>query len=124
MKWPFKTIKQQSEWPFHPFLVQLAAVIQSADSSDRVPLATKTIERCVRLGAKLAVEFGMPPCVFLSIAEEQMVREGGARAKAHIADHKAEQTETVLTQIKTADTLVDDLFASLKSGIQGGDEPN
>jgi hypothetical protein len=89
MTWPFKTIKQQSEWPFHHILVGLAGSCLAVPNKERGMMVGKTVERCLRLGAKLAVEFGMPPCLFIQMAERQMIREGGPEVAAHLAEHKA-----------------------------------
>jgi hypothetical protein len=110
MIWPFKTIKQKSEWPFHSMLVGMAGAVLSAPSQHRTEAAMKTIERCVRLGAKLAVEFGVPPCVFVKIAEAQIVREGGKEAAAHLAAHKADHATDAVAK---SDAITDAMLGFL-----------
>lgn len=78
--WPFKTIKQTSTWPMQPFVVKFAAAVLSAPEPDRPAFARKMIERCVRMGARLAVEFGMGAEEFVNIAGEQIANETGAAA--------------------------------------------
>lgn len=87
-KWPFWHIREQSHWPLHPVLVPLAVGILIVPEKHRRAAVDKTVERCVRLGAKLAVEFNMPPCRFLDIAEQQIVKEGGAEAASHLDAHR------------------------------------
>jgi hypothetical protein len=69
------TIKQQSSWPFHPFLKQFAAHIDAAPKPLRIPVATKTVERCIRLAAKLANHYGMPLSLFEDLVAQEVKRE-------------------------------------------------
>ena len=78
MNWPFKTIKQQSSWPLQPLVVRFAAAVLRTPPEARIEAAVKMIERCVRMGARIAVEFGMDAEGFVSIAAEQIARETGA----------------------------------------------
>lgn len=78
MQWPFKTIKRTSTWPMQPFVVQFAAAVLHAPPEDRTEAAAKMIERCVRMGARLAVEFGVDAETFVGVAAEQIARETGA----------------------------------------------
>lgn len=86
MGWPFKSLKQNSSWPMQPFVVQFAAAVISAPPEARKEFAGKMIERCIRMGARLAVEFGMPAPLFVEVAKAQIVREGGPSARAALAD--------------------------------------
>lgn len=90
MGWPFKHIKQQSSWPMQGLVITLAGEVLKAPSSKRQAAAMKIIERCVRMGARIAVEFGMPGDVFVALAKQQMIREGGVVAKAAIAHAAAD----------------------------------
>jgi hypothetical protein len=78
MQWPFKTIKKTSSWPMQPLVVQFAASVLHAPPEVRTEAAAKMIERCVRMGARLAVEFGMDSDAFTALAAEQIARETGA----------------------------------------------
>lgn len=83
-KWPFKTIKQSSSWPLQPMLIQLAAVV--VQSGDVGPAAAKTIERVCRMAARLAVEFKAPPGWVMEVMAAQLVREGGPKFAAELAE--------------------------------------
>jgi len=80
MKWPFKTIKKTSTWPMQPFVVQFAAAVLDAPLDARQAFSVKMIERCVRMGARLAVEFGMDADAFVTVAAEQISRESTVAA--------------------------------------------
>jgi hypothetical protein len=124
MEWPFKTIKQKSEWPFHGILIPIAAVVLQAPPKLRTAVAQKQIERCLRMGAKLAVEFGMCPWAFLQIAEEQIVREGGEEVAKHLAEHKSDHAQAVVDGVSGAEKTMDDLLAMLAVGEGEGEKPN
>lgn len=79
MQWPFKTIKKTSTWPMQPFVVQFAAAVLHAPPTEREAFAAKMIERCVRMGARLAVEFGVDAETFVGVAAEQIARESAAQ---------------------------------------------
>ena len=83
-QWPFKHIKQKSSWPMQPFVLSLAVAIMK--NADRKASAAKAIERCVRAGARLAVEFGMPADIFVEVAKTQIIREGGIEAQVAISE--------------------------------------
>jgi len=103
MKWPFKSLKQSSTWPMQPFVVQFAAAVLSAPPQSRKEFAGKMIERCVRMGARLAVEFGMPAPLFVEVAKAQIIREGGPSAQAALAEAFGED---VLATIDGADEVL------------------
>lgn len=116
MKWPFQSIKKQSEWPFHGLLVELAVSIVQVPPEMKTPYTLKTIERCVRLAAKLAVEFKVPPCVVMGMCEEQLCREGGVEFESHLAAHNDDVPD------HTADVQGKDALVKLLTGF-GAAEP-
>lgn len=91
-KWPFKHISKKSGWPMQPLVVQFAGAVLQAPPEQRKELAHKMVERCVRMGARLAVEFGVSPTKFMKVAEAMMVKEGGEKAAQTLKLAKAEQT--------------------------------
>lgn len=74
--WPFKTIKQNSEWPLHPLLLGIAAGILKTPESERPAVARKQVERAFRLGIRLAKEFGVSGSTMYKIFKAQLVNEG------------------------------------------------
>ena len=69
-------IKEQSSWPWHPILLQLRDECDAAPEFIRKTVISKMIERCLRLGAKLAVHYGFPSHLFMILAATQLQREG------------------------------------------------
>ena len=119
MKWPFKTLKQTSTWPMQPIVIQLAAIVLHTPPQDRQKAAAKVIERCIRAGARLAVEFGMPAPLFVEVAKAQIVREGGAEAKAALAEAFGED---VVAALEGADEAVASVQAQVAEIFGNGDE--
>lgn len=70
-------IKEHSSWPWHDLLLHLRDECEAAPDFIRKAVIMKTIERCLRLGAKLAVYYEFPPSMFLLMAAAQLKREGG-----------------------------------------------
>jgi len=119
MKWPFKTLKRTSSWPMQPIVVQLAAAVLHTPPEDRQKAAAKVIERCIRAGARLAVEFGMPAPLFVEVAKAQIVREAGPEAQAALAEAFGED---VLAAIDNADEAVASVQAQVAEIFGSGDE--
>jgi hypothetical protein len=94
--WPFKTLKQNSTWPLQPFVVQFAAGVLSVPKEERRKAAVKMIERCIRMGARLAVEFELPAPLFVEIAKAMIVKEGGAEAQHALAEAFGDDVVKVL----------------------------
>lgn len=108
MGWPFKTIKQHSDWPFQPFLIQLAGSIISMPPELRGKMTAKTIERTCRMVARLAVEFGVPPFWIMDTMAHQLVREGGKKFKQQLEAAAAEgQGEALDKALDNKDMLTD-----------------
>lgn len=84
--WPFKSLKQNSTWPLQGFVVQFAAAVLSVPKEERRKAAAKMIERCVRMGARLAVEFELPAPLFVEIAKSMIVKEGGPAAQVALSE--------------------------------------
>lgn len=78
MPWPFKTLKRTSTWPLQPLAIQFAAAVLTCPEEERPAAAHKMVERCLRLAARLAVEFGIEMEPFVQLAAEQIAREQGA----------------------------------------------
>lgn len=93
-QWPFKHLSQKSSWPMQGLVVNMAAAVLQAPKVHRIEAAEKMIERCFRMGARLALEFGMDPAKALKIAQTQIEREVPG-AKAIIADAKISEYEQV-----------------------------
>ena len=94
--WPFKHLKQNSSWPMQGMVVQIAAQVITLPVSARKKAAAKMVERCIRMGARLAVEFDMPAVLFVEVAKAQIAREGGAEAKAALAEAFGEEVVKAL----------------------------
>ena len=118
MKWPFKTLKQTSTWPLQGLTCQFAAAVLAAPATDQKKAASKMIERAVRMGARLAVEFGMPAPLFVEIAKAQIVREAGPEAQVAL---KEAFGEDVLAAIDGAEEAIESVQAQVAE-IFGGDE--
>lgn len=122
--WPFKHLKQTSSWPMQPLVLQLAATVLQAPSPMRKETAGKVVERCVRMGARLAVEFGVSAPVFVDIAKAVMIKEGGSEAQTALATAAAAVTyEATLSPEDQA--MVDRIFskADLPPGCGSDDDP-
>jgi hypothetical protein len=120
MKWPFKHIKQKSSWPMQPLVVQFAGAVLQAPPDERVKYAGKMIERAVRIGARLAVEFGMPPTVFVKVAEDMMIKEGGKAAQQALQAVKAEKAvEAMELAEEAAESVQEQLGAIFGKGTKG-----
>lgn len=115
MGWPFKTIKAKSSWPFQPRLIALASEIMSVPKAARHDAAGKTIERTLRMAARLANEFGIEACVFMDIAQEQLLRECPG-AKAHLDGHLARGADEMTEAVVNSDSLVDGWLADAAKG--------
>lgn len=117
MKWPFKHLKQDSTWPMQGLVVQMAATVLHTHPVQRKEAAAKTIERCVRMGARLALEFGMPAPLFVDVARAMIIKEGGSEAQTALAN----ATNAVKYESKEHQEAVDKLFEM--AGLPGeGDE--
>ena len=121
VKWPFRHIRQDSVWPWHRLCVNMAVDILNACDEHKQAFTLKTIERCIRLGAKLAVEFEVPPCLFMDMAEDQIIREGGEEARAHLAMHMEEDIDPD-ADIEGKNVLTD-LLADMGATQPGDKEP-
>jgi len=87
MQWPFKRLKQHSSWPLQGLVVQFAAtVINAPEGAQRKAMAQNMIESCIRMGARLAVEFEMTADLFIEAAKAQIIRETGTKGKKQIAN--------------------------------------
>lgn len=93
-QWPFKKISQKSSWPMQGIVVNLAAAVLQAPKTHRVEAAEKMIERCFRMGARLALEFGVNPVKALKIAQRQIEREIPG-AKAVLVDAKMDEAAKI-----------------------------
>ena len=120
MEWPFKSLKQSSTWPMQPFVIQFAAAVLHAPPSERKKFAAKMIERCVRMGARLAVEFDMPAVLFVEVAKAQIAREGGPEAKAALAEAFGAE---VVAALDGAEEAVDSVQAQVAAIFSGEDTP-
>jgi hypothetical protein len=120
MEWPFKSLKQSSTWPMQPFVIQLAAAVLHTPPPMRKKAAAKVIERCVRMGARLAVEFDMPAVLFVEVAKAQIAREGGPEAKAALAEAFGEE---IVNAIDGAQDAVDEVQAQVAAIFSGEDTP-
>jgi hypothetical protein len=121
MEWPFKTISKESSWPFQGRLILLATEVLSAGKEDRQAAAAKTIERTLRMAARLAREFGFPACAFMHIAKEQLIREN-PDAKAHLAMHAEHEAHEMTDAVAGTESLVDSWLA--EAAKTEGDKPN
>jgi hypothetical protein len=111
--WPFKTIKKGSSWPFQPFVVASAARILQVSSEQRKEAAVKTVERFVRVGARLAVEFDIAAPLFVDIARAQIVKEGGKKASDALQAAKNQEYLKVFDDSKSAEEAVGQQLSSL-----------
>lgn len=119
MEWPFKTIKKNSSWPLQPLVIQFAAAILAAPADVRKAFAAKTIERCIRMGARLAVEFGVPAPLFMDIAKAQILREDPT-AKGLLAEAFGEQ---VIKSLDGAESAVESVQAQVAEIFKGDTPP-
>lgn len=120
MQWPFKHLKQSSSWPMQPFVLQFAAAVLHAPQSERQKFAVKMTERCVRMGARLSVEFELPAPLFIEIAKAQIAREGGPEAKAALAEAFGAE---VVAALDGAEEAVDAVQAQVAAIFSGGEIP-
>ena len=119
VQWPFKHLKQGSSWPFQPFAVQFAAAVLQAPSSEKKTAARKMIERCVRLGARLACEFDMPPVVFVEVAKAMIIKEGGKAAQASLSEAFGDE---VIKAVDASEEAVDAIQAQVAAAFNSGDD--
>jgi len=119
MNWPFTHLKQTSSWPMQPFTLQLAAVVLQAPEDLRLKAANKMIERCVRMGARLAMEFGMPAPIFVEIAKAMIIKEGGLPAKIALAEAFGED----VLKIVDNEEALDGVQAQVAEIFGAGDDP-
>lgn len=89
-KWPFKRLRQNSSWPMQGIVVAFAAAVLQTAPEQRTAASAKMIERGFRIGARLALEFGMSPVDALRVAQRQIEREIPG-AKSAIADARTEE---------------------------------
>jgi hypothetical protein len=94
-------INPKSSWPFTPFLVANVVSIEELvkKGAPKKPLVLKTIERFFRAGARVMEHYAIPADLVLSIAREQILREGGPAAKTSLA---AQATQASLHALQTA----------------------
>ena len=118
--WPFKHLKQNSSWPMQGMVVQIAAQVITLPVSARKKAAAKMVERCIRMGARLAVEFDMPAPLFVEVAKAQIAREGGAEAKAALAEAFGEE---VIAALDGAEEAVDSVQAQVAAIFNGEETP-
>jgi len=116
-KWPFKHLSQKSSWPMQGLVVQFAAAVIQTPSEARKEAAEKMVERCFRMGARLALEFGMSPVRALRVAQEQIEREIPG-AKPAIADAKIAEHDKVS---EMADALVSGELSNLFGAKEKGE---
>jgi hypothetical protein len=111
-KWPFKHLKKKSSWPMQGMVLNMAAAVLSAPAPARKQAAGKMIERCFRMGARLALEFGMDPAKAMQLAQKQIEREIPGANQA-IADWKISEHDEVS---KLADEVLStaNLFGATK----------
>lgn len=123
LPWPFKTLKKTSSWPLQPLVLQFAATVLAVPPQHRKDVASKMIERAVRVGARLAVEFGMPAPVFVEVARAMIVKEGGPAAQKALAS--ATSAVKFEDASPEAQALVDKLFelADVADSDDGGETP-
>jgi hypothetical protein len=76
--WPFKTLKQNSSWPLQGVVIALAAAVLQADTAPAA--VAKTIERALRVGVRLANEFGVTPAQTHALLDHAYAVEGEAAA--------------------------------------------
>lgn len=102
-QWPFKHLSQKSSWPMQGFVVNFAAAVLQAPKGEQKKVARKMVERCMRMGARLAREFEISPVKVLKIAQEQIEREipgsKPAIAEAKLAEHEevTEMAEAIVS---------------------------
>lgn len=119
-QWPFKHINRHSSWPMQGLVVNFAAAVLQVPESQRKAAAHKMIERCVRMGARLAREFGMDAQTFVSVAAAQIAREGGSQAKAQLASMAGPGKTLTLAE---ADEAVAAMQAQVEAIFKGADLP-
>jgi hypothetical protein len=117
--WPFKHLKQTSSWPMQSLVLQLAASVLQAPAPKRKQAAEKVIERAVRMGARLACEFGMPPALFVEIAKSMIIKEGGSKAQTALA----QATTAVKYESAEHKAEVDKLFEMAGLPGENDDDP-
>jgi len=120
MEWPFKHLKQNSTWPLQQLVVRLALGVLASPEPLRIAAAGKTIERCVRMGARLAVEFGMPASGFVELARAQIVREGGEVAQADLIGTFGDD---VVKALSSSEEAAVELKAHVESILGKGNVP-
>lgn len=118
--WPFKTLKKDSTWPMQPMVLQMAGAILQLSPEQRPQGIAKMVERCIRMGARLAVEFGVPAPLFVEIAKAQIAREGGAKAKAALEASSPPEVVPTLDDVEGAVAAVQGQVAEIFSGGSGG----
>lgn len=105
MKWPFKHLKQTSQWPLQGVACSLSAAAMAVPSAMRKAAKTKTVERTYRLAARVCHELEVHPALALALAEELLCLEiPGAKqaileAKAKKAEHTEAQAQDLLAQM-------------------------
>ena len=108
-------INPKSAWPFTPFLVSTVMQIEKEAAAKPIlckkMLIVKTVERFFRAGAKVMEHYGMPAHLALRIAREQILREGGATAKAQIELDEAATFDAHEKKVIEANAISGDLVA-------------
>lgn len=107
-------IPTKSHWPFHGILVGLAGELDKVPEKHRKIATVKTVERCIRLGVKLAMHYGVSPAHVIDLALSQLRAEGGDQyvavivaafdsyAAARIAEFKESADYVAHVEMQTA----------------------
>jgi len=95
-------IPTKSSWPFHPLLVQLAGEIEKVPAQLQKPAVVKTVERCFRLGVKLAMHYGMPGQTVLATFFGAMQEDGGDACMGASQEFAAAIATTAIADFKAS----------------------
>lgn len=119
-------INPKSSWPFTPFLVknvieiEKAAAAPAATTTLKKMIVCKTVERFFRAGAKVMEHYGMPADLALTIAREQIIREGGKVAKTQIEVAEAAKSDALEKKVIAANDASGDLVAGWLDAAKKG----
>jgi hypothetical protein len=115
-KWPFKTLKKTSSSSIAPLAVSMGLAVLALPPEKRSAAAARVVGLALKLGARLALEFDVPPMLFVEMAKGSIVKEGGAAAAEALKVGGASKT---LFFDPEAEKIVEALFAM--ADLPGGD---
>lgn len=95
-------IPKQSSWPLHALLVELTGVLNATPEPVRKQATLKWIERCFRLGVKIASHFEVPGQATIAMMISAMHKDGGPTCTEAAEEFTAMIRNEAITQFKAS----------------------